>query len=258
MNIRAKHSRFMLAQSLARPRFLRHFIRWFFDTKNQNTSVPITAQNLYPSCSKHDSNVSALNPFTSIRGRHGRVGITNDLTARYATKSSMPTGSKPPIKHKQPSIEDLALAVPPWRSRLDICSLFSNCFDPVPDGFSDERWTIVRPDIVWQASQDEQVCQRVDDLSWVKLSFHPDCQAFSAVFIQDVQCPKGFAIVSPVIHKVKSPGFSCWQCDTAQFNNSFLRRYNTLLLILFLLPLGRQHRRFFLIASTGLKLTQTP
>lgn len=55
-------------------------------------------QNLHQSCSKHSSKVPALNPFTPIQGRHGIMGITNNLTAHCATKPSMPTGSKPPIK----------------------------------------------------------------------------------------------------------------------------------------------------------------
>ena len=61
---------------------------------------------------------------------------------------------------------------------------------------------IVLPDVGWNTTQDEQVRESVDDLSRVELSFHPDREAFSAVFIQDVECPECPAIVCPVIYKV--------------------------------------------------------
>jgi hypothetical protein len=51
-------------------------------------------------------------------------------------------------------------------------------------------------------TQDEQFRESVDDLSRVELSFYPDRKAFSAVFVQDVQCPESPAIVCPVMHKV--------------------------------------------------------
>ena len=47
--------------------------------------------------------------------------------------------------------------------------------------------------------------QGVDDLNRVKLSFHPDREAFSAVFIQDVECPERPAIIGSVMHKVVRP-----------------------------------------------------
>ena len=64
---------------------------------------------------------------------------------------------------------------------------------------------IVRPDVGWNTTQDEQVRESVDDLSRVELSFHTDRQAFSAVFIQDVECPERPAIVGSVMHKVIRP-----------------------------------------------------
>ena len=64
-----------------------------------------------------------------------------------------------------PSIEAFAVAVLPWRSRLDICSLCPNCLDPIPDGLSDKLRAVVRPDICWNITHDEQVRERGDDLS---------------------------------------------------------------------------------------------
>ena len=104
-----------------------------------------------------------------------------------------------------PSIEAFTVAVLPWRSWLDICSRCSNCFDPAPDGLSDKLRAIVRPDISWNTTQDEQVRESVDDLSRVELSFHSDRQTFPAVFIQDVERPKGSAVVCPVMHEVIRP-----------------------------------------------------
>ena len=64
---------------------------------------------------------------------------------------------------------------------------------------------IVRPDVGWNTTQDEQVCQSVDNLCGVELSFHTDRKAFSAVFIQDVESSERPAIVGLVMYKVIRP-----------------------------------------------------
>jgi hypothetical protein len=46
---------------------------------------------------------------------------------------------------------------------------------------------IVRPDVGWNTTQDEQVCQNVDNLRRIQLSFHTYRKAFLPVFIQDVE-----------------------------------------------------------------------
>ena len=64
---------------------------------------------------------------------------------------------------------------------------------------------IVRPDVGWNTTQDEQVRESVDDLSRIQLSFHPNCQTFPAVLVQDVQCPESPAIIGSVMYKVIRP-----------------------------------------------------
>ena len=64
---------------------------------------------------------------------------------------------------------------------------------------------IVRPDVGWNTTQDEQVCQNVDNLRRIQLSFHTDRKAFSAVFIQDVESSERPAIVGSVMHTVIRP-----------------------------------------------------
>jgi len=64
---------------------------------------------------------------------------------------------------------------------------------------------IVRPDVGWNTTQDEQVRESVDDLSRVELSFHTDRKALSAVFIQDVESSERPAIVGSVMHTVIRP-----------------------------------------------------
>ena len=64
---------------------------------------------------------------------------------------------------------------------------------------------IVRPDVGWNTTQDEQVRESVDDLSRVELSFHTDRKALSAVFIQDVESSERPAIIGLVMYKVVRP-----------------------------------------------------
>ena len=91
------------------------------------------------------------------------------------------------------------------RSGLNVSSLCPNCLDPIPDGLGNELWAVVGPDVGWHATQDEQVRESIDYLSRVQLPFHPDRQTFSAVFIQDVERPKGSAIIGSVVHEVIRP-----------------------------------------------------
>ncbi len=44
--------------------------------------------------------------------------------------------------------------------------------------------------------------QDINDIRRVQLAFHPDRQTFATVFIQDVQCPEGLAIVRSVMDEV--------------------------------------------------------
>ena len=101
-----------------------------------------------------------------------------------------------------PPVETLAVAVLPGRPRFDICGFCPNGFDPASNRFSNELRAVVRPDVGWNATKDEQICQGVDDLSGVQLSFHPDCQTFPAVLIQDVERSKGPAIIGSVVNEV--------------------------------------------------------
>ena len=63
----------------------------------------------------------------------------------------------------------------------------------------------MQPYILWNATQEEQVREGVDDLNRVKLSFYPDREAFSAILVQDVQCPESPAIIGSVMYKVVRP-----------------------------------------------------
>ena len=80
--------------------------------------------------------------------------------------------------------------------------LRSNSFDPAFDSLSDELGVVIGPNVVWHASQDEQIGQCINNFGRVLLSLHPDCKAFSAVIIQDVERSECSAIISTMMHKV--------------------------------------------------------
>jgi len=55
------------------------------------------------------------------------------------------------------------------------------------------------------APLDEKIRQGIDDIGGVELALHSDGQAFPAVFINDVECPEGPAVIGPVMDKVIRP-----------------------------------------------------
>ena len=71
--------------------------------------------------------------------------------------------------------------------------------------FSNKLRAIVGADVVWNASQDEQVRQGVNDIGGVELALDVDRQTFSGILVDDVQYPEGFAIIRTVMHEVVRP-----------------------------------------------------
>ena len=88
----------------------------------------------------------------------------------------------------EPGVEALAVSILPRRAWFDVGSLCADRFDPLPDGFRDKLWSIARPDECRNASDDEQVRQRVDHVRRVQFAFHPDRQTLTAELIDDDQC----------------------------------------------------------------------
>ena len=64
----------------------------------------------------------------------------------------------------EPRIETLYVTIFPRRTRLDKGGPGANRGDPSPHGLGDELWAVVGADVGWNAAQDEQVGQDIDDL----------------------------------------------------------------------------------------------
>ena len=103
-------------------------------------------------------------------------------------------------------------------TRLDVGSLGTNGFDPIPNGLSDELWAVVRPDAGRNTAQDGQIGQRVDDLRRVQLPFHSYRQAFSAVFVQNIQRPECPAVPACVSQKGRNPTIEITAILARQFD----------------------------------------
>jgi hypothetical protein len=102
-------------------------------------------------------------------------------------------------------VEALTVSVLPRRTGLDVGRLGADCRNPVPNSLSYKLWAVVRPDVGGDTAQDEQVRQRINDLSRVQLPLHSDRQAFPAVFVQDVERSERFPIMGSVMHEVIRP-----------------------------------------------------
>ncbi len=77
--------------------------------------------------------------------------------------------------------------------------------DPVPGGLGDELRSVVRADIGWNATQDEQVRQDIDHIGRVELALYPDGQAFATELVDDIQRTEGPSILRPVMNEVIRP-----------------------------------------------------
>ena len=62
---------------------------------------------------------------------------------------------------------------------LDVGRLGADRRDPGPHGLGDELGPVVGADMAWDAAQDEQVREQVDDVDRVQLPVHPDRQALT-------------------------------------------------------------------------------
>ena len=71
-------------------------------------------------------------------------------------------------------VEALTIAVLPRAAGLDIGRPGPDRSDPFLDGFGTELRAIVRTYVIWNATQDELVCQNVDDVGGLELAIDPD------------------------------------------------------------------------------------
>ena len=102
-------------------------------------------------------------------------------------------------------IKTFEKSVFPRTARFDISSFCSNCWDPISYWFRYKLRTIVRSDVFWESPDDEKIGLCIDNILWVEFSIHPERQAFTRLFIQDVQCSECLAVIGSIMHKVIGP-----------------------------------------------------
>ena len=102
-------------------------------------------------------------------------------------------------------VEALAIAILPWTAGLDVSRTGADSGDPLPHGLGDELWPIVRPDMVWHASQDELVRQNVDHISGPKPAIDPDRQALAGELVDQVEHAEPPSVMCPALDEVVGP-----------------------------------------------------
>ena len=105
----------------------------------------------------------------------------------------------------QTRVEALDEAVLPRAARRNVGGLRADRRDPFLDGLRHELRAVVRANIGWNAAQDEQVRQNVDDVGGLELAIDPDRQAFVRELVDDVQHPILPALMRAVLDEVVGP-----------------------------------------------------
>lgn len=78
-------------------------------------------------------------------------------------------------------------SVPPREARLDVGGPCTDGGDPLPHRRGDELRAAVRPDVIGNTAQDEQIGPGVDDVGRPKLPVDPDRQAFPCDRVDQVE-----------------------------------------------------------------------
>ena len=102
-------------------------------------------------------------------------------------------------------IKAFAKSIFPGTARFDISSFRSNSWDSISYWLRYKLRSIIGSDVFWESPDDEKIGQNIDNILWVEFSVHPNCQAFTSVFIQNVECPECFAVLGSIMHEVIGP-----------------------------------------------------
>ncbi len=102
-------------------------------------------------------------------------------------------------------VEALDITVLPRAAPLDKGGFRADRLDPGPDVLRNELRPVVAAHECGWAAQYEQVCQHIDNICRVQSALQPDCQAFPAELVEDVQSPERLAIIGAAIDKVIAP-----------------------------------------------------
>jgi hypothetical protein len=105
----------------------------------------------------------------------------------------------------QTRIEALDEAVLPRAARCDIGGPCTDGGDPLLHGLGDELRPVVGADMAGNATQDEEVGERIDDVDGSELPRHPDRQAFMGKLVDDVEHAYLAPVMGPILDEVVGP-----------------------------------------------------
>jgi len=103
------------------------------------------------------------------------------------------------------SVEALVVTVLPRRARRDVERLHADLGEPDLHGGGNEPGAVVRPDMSWRRSCDEQIGKRCEHVFMLELARHNERQSFPAGLVDDGQDPELVTIMRPAFDEVISP-----------------------------------------------------
>ena len=105
----------------------------------------------------------------------------------------------------QLAIEAFAIAILPGTAWFDVGGLGTHGRNPLSERQGNELRTIVRPDVGWDTTLDEEIAQRLDDLGGLQFPGYTDGNRFACELIDNAEHPECLSIVGAVGNKVVGP-----------------------------------------------------
>ena len=103
------------------------------------------------------------------------------------------------------AIEAFAVAVLPGAARLDVGGLRTDSSDPGTERPGHELRAVIRANVSRYAMQDEEICERVDDVRGLEGSRHPDRQRLAGELVDDAQHPERPPFMGAIGNEVIGP-----------------------------------------------------
>ena len=105
-------------------------------------------------------------------------------------------------------VEALIITILPWRAGCDVEGLHTGLGEPDLHGGGDELRAIIRPDMGWRPSCDEQVSERRQHVLMLELARHDEREALPAGLVDDGEDAELTPIMGAPLDEVVRPDVS--------------------------------------------------
>lgn len=105
----------------------------------------------------------------------------------------------------QLAVEAFAVAVFPWRARLNVERFYADPLKPFAQSCCNELWSVVGSYVLGCPVTNEQLAQRVKDIPGGELALDPDGEALACVLVDHAQHTEHSSIVGAVLYEVIGP-----------------------------------------------------